>query len=164
MIPKTITNLLHHINTKTNTIQTNTTINKNKPLFPKYEFQTNNPNPDPPTPTTKTKNKPIIQFNNFTKLNLRITQIITTEPIKKSNKLLKIQINLNKETHQIITKITKDYTPKTIIGQQILILTNLKPHKVFNIESQTMILTTQNNKNLFVLSPNNFPSTNTIIS
>ena len=106
----------------------------------------------------------MIQFEDFTKLDLRIAQIVSAEPIEGSDKLLKIQMDLGEETRQVVAGIAKDYTSETIVGRRVLVLVNLKPRKVFGVESQAMILAAQDGDSLFVLSPDGFPSAGAVVS
>lgn len=81
-----------------------------------------------------------IPFKDFQKLDLRVGTIITAEKIKESQNLLRIEADLGKEKRQIISGINKQYQPKSLIGQQIVIITNLKSKTIFGLESQGMLL------------------------
>ena len=62
------------------------------------------------------------------------------QKIEKSNKLLKLMVDLGAETRQIIAGIAKDYTPEDIIGKQVIVVANLKPAKLMGIISNGMLI------------------------
>ncbi|MBC7074272.1 methionine--tRNA ligase subunit beta, partial [Candidatus Parcubacteria bacterium] len=74
------------------------------------------------------------------KIDLRVGQIIEAEKIENSEKLLKLIVDLGTERRQIVAGIAKEYTPKDLIGREIVIVCNLKPKKLMGIESQGMLL------------------------
>ncbi|MEW6701650.1 MAG: methionine--tRNA ligase [Bacteroidota bacterium] len=81
-----------------------------------------------------------ITIEEFKRVKLRVGKIIAAENVKKSDKLLKLQIDLGREKKQLVAGIAKSYTPEQLIGKKVLIVANLKPAKLFGIESQGMIL------------------------
>lgn len=87
-----------------------------------------------------------ISIDEFKKVKLRVAQIITAENVKKSDKLLKLQIDLGNEKRQLVAGIAKSYSPEELIGKKILVVANLKPAKLFGIESQGMVLALDTNE------------------
>lgn len=83
---------------------------------------------------------PIIQFDDFTKLDLRVATVVSAEKVKKADKLLKIGLDLGNEQRTVVSGIAKDYKPEDIIGKQVTLLANLAPRKIRGVESQGMIL------------------------
>jgi len=81
-----------------------------------------------------------ITIDEFKRIKLKVAKIIAAESVKKSDKLLKLQIDLGNEQRQLVAGIAKSYKPEELIGKKILIVTNLKAAKLFGIESQGMIL------------------------
>lgn len=81
-----------------------------------------------------------ITIDEFKKIKLRTAQIVAAENVKKSEKLLKLQIDLGTEKRQVIAGIAKSYKPEELIGKKVLIVANLKPAKLFGLDSQGMIL------------------------
>ena len=81
-----------------------------------------------------------ITIDEFKKVKLRVAKIISAENVKKSDKLLKLQIDLGTEKRQLVAGIAKSYNPDDLIGKKILVVANLKAAKLFGIESQGMIL------------------------
>jgi len=84
--------------------------------------------------------KNIINFDDFTKLDLRIGTIKTAEKVKKADKLLKLSIDLGKEVRTVASGIAEHYSPEEIIGKKVVLLANLESRKIRGIESQGMIL------------------------
>ncbi len=81
-----------------------------------------------------------ITIDEFKRIKLRVATIISAENVKKSDKLLKLQIDLGSEKRQLVAGIAKSYSPEELVGKRVLIVANLKAAKLFGIESQGMIL------------------------
>ena len=95
-------------------------------------------------PTEKKKNlpelKPQIAIDDFAKLDLRVAKVIACEKVEKSDKLLKLQLDIGLETRQVVSGIAKYYKPEEMVGKKVIVIANLKPAKLMGIESQGMIL------------------------
>lgn len=81
-----------------------------------------------------------ITIDEFKRVKLRVAKITAAENVKKSDKLLKLQIDLGTEKRQLVAGIAKSYSPEELIGKNVLIVANLKAAKLFGVESQGMIL------------------------
>ena len=92
------------------------------------------------TPAMKQELKPIIQFDDFAKIDLKTGTIIAAEKVEKADKLLKLEVDLGFETRTIVSGIALHYTAEEIIGKQVTVVTNLAPRKMKGIESNGMIL------------------------
>jgi len=79
-------------------------------------------------------------FENFASLDLRVGQIVKAEKLPKSNKLLKLTIDLGFEIRTILSGIQKQYSPGDIKGKKVCVVANLKPKKMMGIESNGMVL------------------------
>ncbi len=99
------------------------------------------------------KHKPQIEYEDFMKLEIRIVKILEAEKVKKSNKLIKLKVNIGGEERSVIAGIGKDYEPEYLIGRKVPMLINLKPRKVMGVESQAMILAAEENGKLSILHP-----------
>ena len=88
--------------------------------------------------------QPEIQFDDFTKLDIRTGTIVAAEKVKKADKLLKLTVDLGNEIRTIVSGIAQHYAPDTVVGQAVLVLVNLAPRKLRGIESQGMILMAEN--------------------
>ncbi|HNZ64490.1 MAG TPA: methionine--tRNA ligase [Smithella sp.] len=95
--------------------------------------------------------KPEIDYEEFSKVDLRVARILAAEPVPKSGKLLKLKVDIGEE-RTIVAGIGKDYTPEELIGKQILVVANLKPVKLMGVESFGMLLATDTEKGLTVLA------------
>ena len=88
--------------------------------------------------------KPVIDFSDFEKLDLRVGHIKACEKVKKANKLLKFTLDDGSGTDRtIVSGIAKFYEPEELIGKDVLFIANLAPRKLMGIESQGMILSAE---------------------
>lgn len=81
-----------------------------------------------------------ISIDEFMKVDLRVGTVLEAEAVPKSSKLLKLRVDIGSEQRQLVAGIALKYTPEQLIGKRIVIVANLKPAKLFGIESQGMIL------------------------
>lgn len=84
--------------------------------------------------------KEAIQFDDFTKMDLRVGTILEAELVPKTKKLLKLLIDTGIDQRTVVSGIAEYYQPENIIGQQVVMLVNLEPRKIRGIESQGMIM------------------------
>ncbi|MBS1682785.1 MAG: methionine--tRNA ligase [Bacteroidetes bacterium] len=84
--------------------------------------------------------KPEISFEEFSKMDIRIGKILKAEPVEKSKKLLKLQVDTGIDVRTVMSGIAEHFSPEEITGKQITILVNLAPRKIMGVESQGMIL------------------------
>lgn len=94
----------------------------------------------------------MIEIEDFKKIELKVGQILNAERIEKSDKLLKIEVDLKEEKRQIIAGIGNYYSPEQLIGKKIIVITNLKSRKLMGFESQGMLLAAQKNDKLTLLT------------
>jgi methionyl-tRNA synthetase len=123
------------------TLQPGTPVQKKEHLFPRLN------NKD-----SILKNRPVqqkedhltegesISIQDFSKIYLCVGQIISAEAIPKSNKLLKLKVDIGSDQRQIVAGIGKKYSPETLIGKKVAVVVNLKPAKLMGVESQGMVL------------------------
>ncbi|MEP6749399.1 MAG: methionine--tRNA ligase [Bacteroidota bacterium] len=88
----------------------------------------------------KPVNKPIIQFDDFAKIDLKVGTITGAEKVAKADKLLKLEVDLGFEKRTIVSGIALHVKPEEIIGKQVVVVANLAPRKMKGIESNGMIL------------------------
>ncbi len=81
----------------------------------------------------------VITFDQFQKVELRVAEIITAEPVKKSDRLLKLTVKAPEE-RVIVAGIAEYYKPEDLPGMLVLIVANLQPVKLMGVESQGMVL------------------------
>ncbi|CAM3986682.1 methionine--tRNA ligase [Alkalicoccus chagannorensis] len=89
-----------------------------------------------------------ITIDDFSKVDLRVAQVIEAEKVKKADKLLKIQLDLGYEKRQVISGIAEHYAPEELKGQKVVCVANLKPVKLRGELSQGMILAASHKKEL----------------
>ncbi len=81
-----------------------------------------------------------IAIDDVTKLDLRTATVLEAERVPKSNKLIKLKVDLGFETRQIVAGIGHKYTPGDLVGKSIVVVANLAPAKLMGVESQGMLL------------------------
>ncbi len=86
--------------------------------------------------------KETIEFDDFTKLDIRIGTILEAEKVAKTKKLLKLKVDVGIDTRTIVSGIAESFKPEDIIGQRVSVLVNLAPRTIRGVESQGMILMT----------------------
>jgi len=91
-----------------------------------------------------TPQKAEITFDDFTRMDLRTGTILEAEKVPKTKKLLKMQVDLGFETRTIVSGIAEYFEPEVLPGKKVLVLANLAPRKIKGIESQGMILLSEN--------------------
>ncbi len=84
--------------------------------------------------------KNTITFEDFNKLDLRVGEILSAEPIPKSDKLIKVTVDIGVEKRTIMAGIAKHINPKELSGKKVTVVANLKPRKMMGIPSEGMIL------------------------
>ena len=95
-----------------------------------------------------------ITFDEFTKMDIRISTILTAEKHPDADKLLKMTVDTGIDERTIVSGIAEHYKPEDVIGKQVSVLINLAPRKIRGIESQGMILMAENNEgSLAFVSP-----------
>ena len=99
-----------------------------------------------------------ITIDDFAKIELVVGTVEKCEKHPDADKLLVSQINIGKETRQIVSGIADFYTPEDMIGKKVIVVSNLKPAKLRGIESQGMILAGSKKKMLELVSVENLPN------
>ncbi|MEC3655499.1 methionine--tRNA ligase [Bacillus siamensis] len=130
----------------------NAKVKKGEPLFPRLEaeeevayikqkMQGTAPVKEEKTEEPQEAERlPEITFDQFMDTELRVAEVLSAEPVKKADRLLKLQIDLGFEQRQVVSGIAKHYTPDQLVGMKIICVTNLKPVKLRGELSQGMIL------------------------
>jgi methionyl-tRNA synthetase len=131
-----------------------TKVEKGEPIFPRLDIQEEvsfikekmQPTVKPVVEETKAEEIPEVEeitIDDFMKVDLRVAQVVEAEPIKKADKLLKLQLDLGYERRQVVSGIAQFYKPDDLVGQRVICVTNLKPVKLRGELSQGMILAGQ---------------------
>lgn len=94
-----------------------------------------------------------ISFEQFKSLDIRVGVIKEAGPIKGSNKLLKLNVDIGSEIRQVVAGIAQGYRPEGLIGMQVVVIANLEPAKLFGVESQAMLLAADAGGKAVLLGP-----------
>ena len=87
-----------------------------------------------------TEQKAEVSFDDFQKMDIRVSTILAAEKVAKTKKLLKLSIDTGIDKRTIVSGIAEYYTPEELVGRQVLVLANLAPREIKGIESRGMIL------------------------
>ena len=87
-----------------------------------------------------TEQKAEVTFDDFQKMDIRVSTILAAEKVAKTKKLLKLSIDTGIDKRTIVSGIAEYYTPEQLVGRQVLVLANLAPREIKSIESRGMIL------------------------
>jgi len=131
-----------------------TKVEKGDPIFPRLDIQEEvsfikekmQSTMKPVVEEAKVEEIPEVEeitIDDFMKVDLRVAQVVEAEPIKKADKLLKLQLDLGFERRQVVSGIAQFYKPEDLVGQRVICVTNLKPVKLRGELSQGMILAGQ---------------------
>ena len=88
--------------------------------------------------------KEAVQFEDFAKMDLRVGTILEAEKMPKANKLLVLKVDTGIDVRTIVSGIAESFSPEEIIGKKVTVLVNLAPRNLRGVESQGMILMTNN--------------------
>ena len=124
-------------------------IQKIPPLFPKIE------KPLMKSVEVKKEEKTnLITIDEFFNVELKIGTVVVAEEVKKSKKLLRLEVDLGEEKpRQIVAGIKEYYTPKELIGTNVCVVSNLKPAKLMGMISEGMLLAAKDESGLSLLRP-----------
>ncbi len=102
---------------------------------------------------------PQIGIEDFFKVNIKVGEVLECEKVKKSKKLLKFLINDGKGTRTIVSGVAQWYDPADLVGKKVLFVANLKPVKLCGIESNGMILSSEDKEgNIQLLNADTHPT------
>jgi methionyl-tRNA synthetase len=88
--------------------------------------------------------KDAIQYEDFAKMDLRVGTILEAEKMPKANKLLVLKVDTGIDVRTIVSGIAESFTPEEVLGKKVTVLVNLAPRNLRGVESQGMILMTNN--------------------
>ena len=95
--------------------------------------------PSPAAPPATTQNGRIT-IDDFAKVDMRVGVVKVAEKVKGADKLLRLEVDIGSELRQIVAGIAEAYTPESLVGRKVVIVTNLQPRKLRGIESNGMIV------------------------
>jgi len=131
----------------------NLTVKKGNPIFPRLDIEEEvayikesmqgaapQPAKEEKKAAQEVPESEEITIDDFKKVELRVAQVISAEPVPKADKLLKLQLDLGYEQRQVVSGIAQYYKPEELEGKKVICVTNLKPVKLRGVLSQGMIL------------------------
>ena len=91
--------------------------------------------------TEQKETLPMVEYEDFAKLDIRVGKVLLAEPVKRSKKLLRLEVDIGEaKPRQLVAGMSSYYTPEELVGKNIVVLTNLKPAKLCGVESNGMML------------------------
>jgi len=115
-------------------------VSKGEQLFPRIEKEKPTKIEKKETAKmTEQDEKGMLSIEDFAKIELRIGRVISAERVEKSDKLIKLKVDIGEE-RQVVAGIGKVYEPEYLVGKEIVIVANLKPAKLMGVESRGMLL------------------------
>lgn len=117
-------------------------INKAKPLFKKIEDEVIINQKEKLKESEDDNMSDLISIDDFDEVVIKVGQIKEAEKIEKSDKLLKLQVDIGDETRQIVAGLAKFYSPDELIDRKVCVVANLQPAKLFGTLSEGMVLAT----------------------
>lgn len=87
-----------------------------------------------------TEFKPLVTYDVFTKLDLRVATVIAAEPHPNADRLLKLEIDLGSEKRQICAGVKQYYAAQDLVGKQVVVVSNLEPRMIRGELSNGMLL------------------------
>ena len=95
-----------------------------------------------------------ISFDDFSKLQFQVGEILSCEAVPKADKLLCSQVRIGSQVRQIVSGIRSSYTPEEMVGKKVMVLVNLEPRKIRGLVSEGMLLCAEDEKGtLSLLAP-----------
>jgi len=93
----------------------------------------------------------MITYDEFSKLDLRVAEIIEAKEVEGADKLLQLTIDVG-EKKQIVAGIKTAYSPEDLVGKQIIVINNLEPAKIRGVESNGMLLAASDEEEIVLLT------------
>lgn len=110
---------------------------------------------------SKKEEKGEITIDDFVKVDFKVAEIIKAEPHPDADKLLVLQLKVGEEERQVVSGISKHYTPDELVGEKVILVANLKPVKLRGVQSNGMILAATGGKDLKLVTVD-MPSGSTV--
>jgi methionyl-tRNA synthetase len=104
-----------------------------EPRVPSPESRTPGPESRVPSPEK-------ISIEDFAKVEMRVGEIVSAEPVAGAKKLTKLRVDIGTEVRQVVAGIAEYYSPEQLVGMKVVLVTNLQPRKLRGVESNGMIV------------------------
>ncbi|HDH27782.1 MAG TPA: methionine--tRNA ligase [Euryarchaeota archaeon] len=162
-MPKSSAKIFEILNTKPGTLQdvgrqkvaAGTKINRPEPLFPKLDDKKISELKNRTSQVTKYEEMIMgkISYDEFSRLDIRVAEIVEVEPVKGADKLLKLTIDVGGKTKQIVGGIAQQYSKDELVGKRIVVLDNLEPAVIRGVKSEGMLLAAVDGDEISILTP-----------
>lgn len=140
-------------------IKAGTRVQKGKPIFPRLEVEKEvqtikdmMKKPEEPADDEQQAEKEHIFYDDFMKVDMRVAEVLKAEKVKKTDKLIKMQLDIGSEKRQVISGIAEHYEPEALVGKKVICVTNLKPVKLKGEMSEGMVLSGEDENGKLVLA------------
>jgi methionyl-tRNA synthetase len=125
------------------TLQPDTATRRGKPLFPRIERTTKDKTPSM---------KPMLKLDDFSRLDLRVAEIVQAKAVSGSENLLELEVDLG-DKRTVVAGIARHYSPEDLVGKQVVVVANLKSAKLMGIRSEGMVLVADVDGELSLIAP-----------
>jgi methionyl-tRNA synthetase len=124
-----------------------------QPIFPRIDKKEYLAAIAPPDAALLKEGRKLITIDQFFETELRVATVTSAERVPKSEKLIKLSVDLGSEQRTVVAGIGKAYEPEQLVGRQVVIVANLQPAKLMGIESQGMVLAASEDGKPILLHP-----------
>ena len=94
-----------------------------------------------------------VDIGYFGKLDLRVADVVSAEPIRGTQKLMRLEVDLGGERRQLVAGLAEHYRPEELVGKKVVVVANLKPARIRGVESRGMLLAADDGGSLALLVP-----------
>ncbi len=82
----------------------------------------------------------LVSFDEFKKIDMRVAKVLSAEKVEKTDKLLRLEVQIGEEKRQIVAGMAEFLSPDELVGKTVVVVVNLQPVKIRGLESQGMLL------------------------
>ncbi|MCG0277350.1 MAG: methionine--tRNA ligase [Thermanaeromonas sp.] len=128
-------------------------VKRGAPLFPRIEAGKEEDNVAETVQVDAGQRKEEITIEEFSRLELKVAEVIAAERVPQTDKLLKLEVNLGTERRTVVAGVAQHYRPEDLVGKKVVMVANLKPAKLRGIVSQGMVLAAVEGDKLTLIVP-----------
>ncbi len=107
--------------------------------------------------------KESISYDDFAKMDIRLAKVLEAEIVPKTDKLLKLKVDIGSEQRELVAGIAQSYKPEELVGKTVTMLVNLEPRKIRGINSQGMILAAHSDGKIKAILPDGGGSAGSVV-
>ena len=142
-------------------LQSGASVAAPEPIFPRIDKKRMaaalRPSTEPTAPVEPTNESPAgvqyLEFDDFTKVELVVAEVLSAERVPKTDRLLKLEVDIGVERRYVLAGIAEFYEPEALVGRKVILVANLAPRKIRGIESQGMLLAADADGRVSLLQP-----------